>query len=479
MLKHSKLDKLLGTLEEEELTELHQWLRSGRLKSSERERKLLKYWLKPPAKRRSERPDEALFRHLFPGEPYKNIKLRRLRSGLSKNVERYLVLKYLDNDEYTYERLLNQSLRERNEPELFQKSLEQIKDLTEQMSEHSFEYHRRKKWLLFQTLYDPEFDHRDANNTVHARAMEQTDHLFALEKFFLGMCLESRAKVFHLEPELHFFTALENRFRDGWLEQDTLAQLYRMSLRLLRTEDEHLLDNFEALLYKQFDLLPEHLALDFFLIGSNAISRSHSRGNEAAQYRAFRWHKFGIKARLFIQDGYFRIPSFSNIVTSAMNVNELEWAHQFVEEYQQLLPPDERTEEVRYAKVIIAFGEHKYHKVRSLLDDYAFRTKYVLKTKSILVFSYLKICESDRSYLETAESFLNAYETYLKRQDSWTPKTILRHLNLCRLGKRILRRFRNGESHAQIRAAMVGMIPEMEPISGRDWIMKHLLVEGT
>jgi len=232
-MKNSKLIKLLKSLSPEEFKPFYKFIRSPFSTSSKDLLKLFDY-LRKYYPNFSEHliEKERIFKLLFPGQTYSDIKLRNLMRKLSRLVEDYLLYLETDKNDFIRNMRLKEIYGKRNIYDLFEKS---SKDLIEKVEEQAYrgaDYYKNL-YLLNQDFYfHPQTKKQgDAANFIKA-ALENLIHNFAITQSRLVCELKSREVMFSEENN---FNKIE--FKELNLGENRLFHLLQQVMDILETND--------------------------------------------------------------------------------------------------------------------------------------------------------------------------------------------------------------------------------------------------
>lgn len=146
------------------------------------------------------------------------------------------------------------------------------------------------------------------------------------------------------------------------------------------------------------------------------------------------WYKYGLKHDLIFPLKSFHPGHFLNIVILGIRTKEFIWTENFIEEYQKIIPLDQKHTLVTFSQARLYFNQHKFDLVIEKLQDVEFaELTYNLDSKVLLLATYFEVEEwpAMASLADSFRTFLNRHEKDI------TAAKKLRYANFIKFVKRL------------------------------------------
>ena len=472
-LKKLKLDRLLSLLSSVERKEFQQLLRTTLLGASAREQKFCTAWMALPESRRGQKDREKVFKKIYPGEAYDDLKLRRHQSSLTGKLERYLAFKEIDANEYHQRELLLSAYERRDDYDLFLKTKKDLLRQLDKVQPRTSAYFDRKLQVLYRYFDHPRTNREDPNDPTVDQLMETLDQSFALHKLRFAMMQRSREMAYRSDPQpIRFLGTLVEELEGPWARKEPIIQIYRLASRFQSGADEVDFKQYETELFAHFEFLSHRDRMDLFLVGLNFLVRE-ARTDIRWYKDALRWYKFGLNQNLFVGNGHFITLTFINIVIAAATVDDHDWGRTFVDTYREQLASEDYDRVYHYAMGVLSFFERDYTTAIDQLSVVEYQGLLDLPARSYLARAYFKLYRSDRTYHQVVISYLVSYEQYLLRNKTWPVNKIWPNLNLCRLLQRTVRRLESWDDENRVKIWYLQEVAQTESLLNRTWLLNN------
>lgn len=416
-MQNSKLLRSLGILNAEEMKDLLSFLQSPYFNTNSNIIKLYRV-LYPhyPGFKRSKITREKVFARLFSGKEYAHQQMLNLMSEFNRLIEKYLVVKQLEKEELLAEKLLLKTLFERpNCYNSFVKKFQQLESKIETSPYRDEIYFREKKDLNL--MY---YGHRDTKLQKGDKGTLGTvvDNFEAYKKLAsLKLKCAKNARINTIKDK-----QIGKDITFDLLDQNPLLKLYEQ-LELFQRIDkpanfEELLSQFKSTIH----LLRTEDQRNIFRILMNYCIRETNRGNADFFSIALELNKLGLKYRCLLIYGKITEATFQNIVTSGTMSKEFEWTENFMHEYQMLLDENIKSDAMAIAFGFWYFEQKEYHKAIDALQHSFKEPIDVFKSKSLLIRCWFELWLKKESYFDFLLNQVDAFEKFIRRDRSLTPK---------------------------------------------------------
>jgi hypothetical protein len=296
------------------------------------------------------------------------------------------------------------------------------------------------------------------------------DIFYFIEKLKLSCSAVTQLKIGDHKHNIPFSEQiLEFTRQSGTMKQSPELAIYYYTYLMLSEPDQT--DHYANLRR----LLDQHSAemskLDAAELFDNALNYCTAKVN-AGQYQFLEEYislaKLSIEKQIFINKGIFAPWRFNNIIVSALRLNHLDWAEQFIHSHKQFLPEESRENTYTFSLARLYRVQKKYDKVLSLLKDVEYEDIfYNLISKTILTITYYELQE-----WEALESLLKSFRVFLTRNKSLTAARKRGYLNLIKYTRRLMR-LQPGET-AKIVSLREEVEREKQHVVNHEWLLEKL-----
>jgi len=233
------------------------------------------------------------------------------------------------------------------------------------------------------------------------------------------------------------------------LKNDILFQLYCYAIQLVKGSADVNFQEYEKLLFEHWSQIERMDLLCLYYSGLNYAIRQNNLGIKFYS-TILNWYKKGLKEGLLINSGRITIMTFANIVIFAGMNNEIDWVQQFINDYQQYLPPEIREQEVLFAKARIHFYKKEYDLTIDLMNQVSLDTSKIFVAKNMIIRCYFELFMKDDTYYSLFENYAKSYEHFLMTDKKWTHKKKQPNLLFCRIIKKLAKRYYQGDKESDI-----------------------------
>ncbi len=410
-MQNTKLIHHFKVLKESEYREFAIFLKSPFFNRNERILKLFNYIRKFKNDLSSIKLDkEVVFKKVFPrGEVFEDWKMRELMSDLTMLIEKYFVWKETEDNPVEYKTMLIKSLDRRRGDKFFFRYASSMLESLEDMPLKDMNNHFQQLQLNRMIYYHSETSKysRKGAELYLSSLMNNIDAHYIMTK----LRYECEATAWERLRGTSFGGLLSGDFvvklSSDSVEENILMKIYSMIRRIFKSQEYKLYPIIKEDALKILDGITKQEASDLMglLINISSIaSGNHPRKEMLDLY------KIAIRKELFIDNGYFAIEHFNNIVSLGASEVEYKWTKSFIEEYAANLPSSgdkkENITTLYDAQLLYAQGEHNdvLYKLQQLeFDDISYGIRhYQLIIRSLYELRDISVhdkCNSFRQYL--------------------------------------------------------------------------------
>lgn len=368
---------------------------------------------------------EKIYKKIYPGKKYNEGTMRNLFSDLGSLSEKFLgFIKYENSFEYGF--AVVTELQERGLKKFYYKNYEKLYE------ENSINEHTFYKKCLHEFLLESERlnDRAIVGKKEILDLMNSSSEallIFLLKEFFLKQTsFRSLERSYNLNNENNivyaFFRNTDTKkliqsFKENKNPNADEIELYYFLFLAEENSDDNIAVNFENA-YKIFRDLKSRMTKPVlkhcFIWLQNIIKLNLKPDDLQMQRKLFELIKEGLRERWQSEiNGKIHHVEFSNFIIAAINVQETEWADDFLESKKDELDENIKDDFYYFYKARILFEFGRYSESLELLSK--IRKENLQFKTDIKILRLLNFYELN--YIETAFSQTEAFRQYLIRTD--------------------------------------------------------------
>jgi len=315
---------------------------------------------------------DAVFQRVFPNSPIVDGKLDKLGSELKKLVQSFLSIQYFQSENNQQERdlALLAELRQRGLEQRYFQALGKMKTLDAQDSVEALEKHELQlKLALEEYEWEQQFNKVKGDLNI-PNVIQKLDRYYFNKRIWLANVLLVQQKAINLP-----ITTIDRGFNPSevsvrYVEDHLLFQLSK-KIHALLSLDFPPVEQFQQLLSQlqinEKKISREHLA-GFYTHLRNICTILIERGYYELRIVQHQIHLDNLSLGYFYYDDKIPSNAFLNITQTALNVNALEWANEFVEAHKERIIGENAARDFyRLNKAICMFAEKKYNKTLEII----------------------------------------------------------------------------------------------------------------
>ncbi|MEY3051927.1 MAG: hypothetical protein RLY31_1712 [Bacteroidota bacterium] len=386
-----KLFRMIQVLQAEELSDADRFLHADYHNTHEPSRRLFRYLIRFwPDMDAPQLSREQLFRKAYGKEPYRDLKLRKLMSRLTRLLEQYLVQRRMASDSKEYKQQLAAALASRQDYGLFLSEVQDQLSELEDQPERGEAYLSRVFQLYRQIYYHPNYKQYQSEQPYFQHFVQAFEAHFTLQTLTFGIeskILSRLAGHQNVQSLLNAVLSLPNAH--PLLAQPVIAFFLKMYLLLSSTDQapdiaslRELLDQHTA----RMSMLEKKMA---FKVMINYMTPFSNSGNLDHSVFLFELYRGGIDLGLLDENQSFVAANFFlNVTTIALTAKAFDWTEKFLERYGPLLPPGEQEVTLLYGRAywhyaygVVTRNEKELSHARYLLQTIPVRSDELLNTR--------------------------------------------------------------------------------------------------
>ncbi len=378
---------------------------------------------------------EQIWRHLYEKDTFNDVRFRKLSSDLLKLVEGFLAQQIYDENNLQHTIFLLEAINKKKIDRLYKGVTRQAllwSDVSNQKPA-SYYYNQFEIQKKMYDLNEAELKRFEKSNVEEI--INNLDYFYLAEKLKWYINVLSRQNLVSHEYKLLFIDEIISHMEKYSYENVPLIKIYYLIFLTQTANNEEHYFSLKDLLSKYWMTLPLKDAEEAYTTMFSYCIKKMNQGN-AEFYREFlNLSKDLLKTDILLARGELNPWYFRNAVMTSLRLNEYEWAEQFINDFENKLPPDFRKNAVSYNRALVYFYQKKYDKVIPLLQSVEYDDLvYNLSSKSILLAVYYEL-DAD----EALSSLMESFKTFLNRHKEISDVQRILYMNLMKYIKKILK----------------------------------------
>ena len=415
----SKLVNLLGHLNSRECTRFLDYVHSPFYNKHQEVKYLCAYLVKyiQDPKKLHRLDKHKILLHLYPGKNAKVSQLHAVANKLLSLLQDFLVVtaqEFKKNNHYIH---VLAELRKRKQFKDYEAILRKIysKDVdvyeaSEDLYWEKFNYHRELDINFITKGW------RSYNQNLQLKN-EYLDLFFITKKLKIACdmvnrnrILGSNYKISLVDELFDFLDETETQF-----SEEPIIRIYRTTLKMLLQVDQtdtgyH---KVKQLLSRYRDLFSrmELKVIYDYLVNYCIQQYNKNTANDFYLLEILDISKYLVKHQINYVDGFLPESDYKNIGTTAINLNDFDWAKTFIQKYKNDVPGVNRNSAHAYLMAFLNYASKDYAAALTFLQDVHF-TNWTYQSGAKLL--QMRIYYETKAY-EALFSLADAFRNYLKR----------------------------------------------------------------
>lgn len=465
-MKKSQLSQLLASMDSEELARLEKFAQSPYFNNRTEVVKLCSLLTQSIRKGKPLPTKEKIFAHLFGDREYDDHRLRVATSLLHQLTCRFIRLEALEKDQIDGQRVLAQTLRQRNLPERSIKALKQASQSTANTAYQNADQLDRQYQLALEQ-YQSAFNNYHPEKSDLQALSSQLDSAYLARKLWQACFLISHSKMFSTQLDHGLLDTVIDylRQRPEYLALPAIGLYYHCYLALTQPAEISHFRTFMQIFKENSNIFPNFELRDIFVLAVNFCSMQYNAGNQQYLREQFNLYQEGLERGFFIVDGTLPPYTYTNAATLGLILGELTWVEQFVEEFAPVLRPEHRDSLFHFNRARLAYHQHQLGVALQLLQKAEYKDVMMnLAAKALQVKIYFELGE-----LDVLASHLQAFKAFLQRRKLGYHRD--NYLRMVQFMDKILE---TGKFDKTARAMLRIRIQETKALAEKEWLLAQL-----
>ena len=465
-MKNHKLIRLFKTLNQQELRELKQFVRSpfynrrqDVIRLFDTLRKIIKYPEKLTA--------EKLFVKVYPEQFFHASNLAHVMSYLLKIIEEYLIQQEVNREGKERYFYLIRAYRRRNLNKALQRKIIQAEVLLRQQNTKNLQTHY-DYYRLGMEIYNVQKRQKRTVVTALQETANYLDLYLIGKKLHQSCILLTHSALSSQQYELgllkNILNYLEMPAQKALLNEPSLVLWYHALQTFLAPNKEQHFQKLKHFLPQTSQYFSQAECSDFYQIALNFCIKRLNQGQQIYIQEAFNLYKRGLAIDIFFEDDYLSPFTYKNIIALGLGLKEYKWVKQFIHDYKKKLPPQHREQSFKYNLARWHFEQQNYKDALMLLQVVTFQDVLPKLTAKVLQSKiYFELGE-----IEVLYHFLRSFEHQLRRQKKLGyHKTY--YLNFVRMTQKLAQINKTDKKEVE---NLRKQIEEMEQLPEKGWLLR-------
>ncbi len=379
---------------------------------------------------------EKLWKKVYKGEDYDDVRFRKLVSDLLKLVESFMAQQIYEENPLHQATYLIEAVGKRKIEQLYNSTMRTARRLSEKQeykpaSYYFYQYQIEKNYYdLTRTKFK-----RD-ERTNFEEIINNLDWFYLAEKLKYNCnILSQKTLVSHDYSLLFIDEIIEHIYKYNYDQIPPIAIYFQIYLMLSDFEEEKHFQNLKKLIETHITEFPQDDASYIYNYAFNYCIRKVNRGKGYFMKEFFELYQYALKEDVILVNGELSPWHFKNIVLAALRLGKYVWVKKFIKDYSVKLPETMRENALSFNLAQLYFYKKDYDNVKSMLQEVEYEDlSYNLNSKSFLLMTYY---ETDD--FEPLESLLESFKVYLNRHKDIPESRRNLYMNLIRFVKKLTR----------------------------------------
>jgi hypothetical protein len=460
-----RLFQLLRTFSTRSLGELQKYMDSPAFNQREDLQRLVEAYRSWPAGKAI--AEETMWERVYSRKPFLRRDWRLLLSRCLKQVEYFLVLNQLKEEEVLWQLLLARAQRRLQLTPFFERAIRAGQKILKKRAQYD-SGSLQLKYQLEDIYYDYVASHKRQERTNLQEVSDDFDHYFIATKLKQACLAHSRFITNQEEYRIGLLEAVlgEIRQRPPLLNVPAIAVYYQCYQAVVEGGDESDFQALRSVMEQYQGGFPNAEMRDIYLLAINYCIRRANTGEQAFIAEALELYRQSLDKGYLLQDGVMPESTFSNIISLAIRLGKFDWSEKFIEDYHHKLPPNFRT-----PLFLLNMGKLRYAQQR---PSAALKQLAQVETRAPFLYLGAKVIQAKIFYetkeWEPLESLLASMRTYLQRNKKLGYRQV-HYQHFIRFARRLLQL---APYDTKVRQSLVRDIKSEKLFQEKEWFLEQL-----
>lgn len=219
-----------------------------------------------------------------------------------------------------------------------------------------------------------------------------------------------------------------------YLKEPVVKAWYLVARMMLHPDETHFFQEMKSLLGTQASQFQKKELQTLFIHAMNyCIDTKINHGRSDYFSELFNLYKIALQSEIIFDNGELNPHHYKNIITISLNIQELAWAEQFIQDFTKRLPKADQENAMNFSLAHVYYYQKKYDRVIELLREVEYQNiAYSLGSRMLLMRTYF-----DRREEQALESLIDSFSIYLRRNRLISKEVKRQYLNMLRFTRKL------------------------------------------
>ena len=468
-MKDSKLIQTLLHLNKPERNRFKKFLISPFFNSDENMISIFDFIDDHISKNHNEFPEkQVLWKKIFKGIPFDDIRLRKYFSDLFKLLTKFLSFDLYQRDPIVQDLFLLEVINERKLISLTKSS---VRSARIRLEANEFRHSQAflQRYSLERNNYEIQNLEGDRNIRSNIEEINESLDIFYLSEKLRLFCKEIELQILAKHKyKLTYIEEILNMIKLKGYENVPSILLYSKLLNLyMDSANEENYFSLRQSVSENNPLFPKKELAEIYSTMINYCSLQINKGNSKFLAQLFDFYKEVVSQDILLEDQSFSPYHFKNIVVIGLRLKEFNWIEAFINDFAPLLPENQRDNSLSFNLAQLYFYQKKYDLVIKTLqsveyDDYI----YNLNSKTMLICTYYDTGETDALFF-----LFDSFRAFLNRNNDIPEARKELYRNFVSFSKKLARLTPKDEKAKQ---KLTFELEQTKNIASKNWLLEKL-----
>ncbi|MCB0652881.1 MAG: hypothetical protein KDC85_16505 [Saprospiraceae bacterium] len=473
-MEKSKLFLTLSSLDLKERKRFSEYVHSPFFNKNEKVQQLCEIMLKAMDQpKKKPLLKTRVFKKIFKEDHYKEIKLNNVISDLLQLLQDFLGFVRFREDRILQQNLVARELISREQYQNFNTVTRRYDQLRAQSEVKNYHFYLSEyEYYEVLDLLSLSGDKRSYNKALQSKS-DMLDLYYFANKLRIACDMYSRNIVINAGYEPHFVEDMLDRYEEKFeYYGDILAlKLYYVTLKMLREGEEQHYFGLKDFLEENNRIFPPEELNTVYSYALNYCVRKINSGQTHFYAEILSLYKVLLQKELLFSNGYLSQWDYTNIITSAMRLNEFDWADEFIHQYKTSLLPDEQFNVYTYNLTALHFARKDYDKALQLLHEVEFTDPFYHAAAKIIQLKVYFEMQQTEAFFSLAEAF----KQFVNRNRQFSGYQKKSNLNFIRAALWLYKDRLKGEVYKNLDMSELyqttrSKIQHLDPLANKAWL---------
>ncbi len=406
---------------------------------------------------------QAVYKAVFPNQPFNDKRLRRLMSSLLKLAEQFIGLQKYQSTPGVSNYYVMSSFVDRNLDKHYEYNFKQSQEKLESSQYRNADYYYQK-YLFADTLSQQFFKKKIRQYDQSLQDTSDYFDIYFLSKKLIYTCeMINRNKIISKAYELQFLEEIQQFLSKYPLNTVPFIHVYYNILMMLISENgTSFFQTLKLLLQEYEDCFLKDEKREMFGQALNYSIRKLNQGDQSYLGESFNLCRYGIEKEMLNDKGYLSPWAYKNVIKLGLMLNKYGWVKDFIETQSNKLAPNFQQNALHFNLADLYYSTKEFDQALHHLNQVEFSDIYLAIDSKILL---MKIYHESNEF-DSLFSALAAFKQYVIRNKILSKSVTLKYKNYIFALNLLLKS--DNKSKEECKAFLDSDVP----IAERNWLKK-------